>query len=131
MASQLAALTTTMKSARSALIAVQLDGGKLRVYNGTRPVTSGGDIINGQELLVEFSIPSPAGSVTNGVFTCAAISPAIIVKSGTPTWARALDSSNVAIFDCDVGAGGVVTLNTASLVKDGSCAVTSFIMTEA
>jgi hypothetical protein len=130
MASQLIGFTTALKTARATVVADAMAGGKIRVYNGTRPVTNGGEMVNGQELLVEFSLPTPAGTVTNGVFTGAAISPATIVKSGTPTWARVLNSSTVALFDADVGPGGVVTLNTASLVKDGSCAVTSVVLTE-
>lgn len=130
MASQLIGFTTAIKTARASVVLDALAGGKIRVYNGTRPVTNGGELLNGQELLVEFSLPTPAGTVTNGVFTGSSISPATIAKSGTPTWARVLNASTVTLFDCDVGAGGVVTLNTASLVKDGSCAVTSFVLTE-
>lgn len=130
--STLLGFATSRRTLRGELLATWLAGGKLRLYDGTRPADAD-TAISGQTLLVEFSLPNPAGTVTSGVFTGASLSPAMISVSGTPDFARVLDASNGTIFDADVGvsgSGSVIELNNLSLTSGGYCTITSFTLTE-
>lgn len=123
---------TARKTSRGELLATWLAAGKVKIYDGTRP-TNADTAIGSQVLLVEFTLPNPAGTVTSGVFTAGAISAATVGTAGTATWARILDSSAATIFDADVGvtsSGSVIEIDNVSLASGANCTVTSFVLTE-
>ena len=123
---------TARKTLRGELVASWLDGGEVRIYDGTRP-TDADTAIGSQVRLVTLELGDPAGTVTNGVFTAAAIAAALIAATGTPTWARVVDSAAATIFDADVGgvgSGAFIELDNLSLVEGAYCTVVSFTFTE-
>lgn len=120
------------RTSRANLILGWLAGGELRVYSGLRPATADTAITN-QILLVTFSIPNPAGTVTDGVFTGNAIAAAMVAADGNAAWGRVVDSSSGTIFDADVGlqnSGNFIEIDSLNLVQGGYCTVLSFGITE-
>jgi hypothetical protein len=125
-------LAVARRTSRGELLAGWLDGGEIRVYDGTRP-TDADTAITTQVNLVTFDIPDPSGTVTNGVFTGEEIELAIILESGTASWARVVDSTAATVFDADVGvngSGSLIELDNTSLVEGATVTVTSFTLTE-
>jgi hypothetical protein len=120
------------RTSRGELVSSWLDGGEIRVYDGTRPVDAD-TAIGAQVNLVTLEIPNPCGTVTAGVFTGEDIDLAIILESGTAAWARVVDSTAATVFDADVGvngSGALIELDNVSLVKGTAASVTSFTLTE-
>ena len=124
--------TTARRTLRGSLHAGWLDGGELHAY--TAPVPTDGDTaLTTQTLLAVYDLPSPAGTVTNGVFTAAAIAPATNLADGTVAFVRAFDSSDVEIGDYDVGtvgSGEAVEIDNLSFVAGSLSTITSFTVTE-
>ena len=124
--------TTARRTLRGSLHAGWLDGGELHAY--TAPVPTDGDTaLTTQTLLAVYDLPSPAGTVTNGVFTAAAIAPATNLADGTVAFVRAFDSSDVEIGDYDVGtvgSGEAVEVDNLSFVAGSLSTITSFTLTE-
>jgi len=130
--SNILGFTTSRRTSRGELLAGWLGGGRAEVYTAPRP-GSDNDEATTQTLLITFTFPGPAGTVTNGVFTGAAIAQAMIVATGTPVWARLFDSADVPIGNVDVGltgSGAFLQLDSLSLVEGGYCSVTGFGITE-
>jgi hypothetical protein len=124
--------TTARGTARANLTATWLDDGTVETYGGTRPATSD-TAVTDQPLLVIFDLPSPAGDVSNAVFTGDTIPPALILATGNATWARVKDSAGVAIGDCDAGvtgSGAMLELSNTALVAGAYATATSFTLTE-
>lgn len=123
---------TARKTSRANLVKGWFDGGKVLVYTATKPADSD-TAITDQTLLVTFEIPETSGTVSNGVFTGADIEPALVEVTGTPSWARLVDSDDATIGDVDVGltgSGEFIELDSLSLVEGAYCAVSSFGLTE-
>ena len=123
---------TARKTSRCNLVKGWFDGGEVRVYTADKPADSD-TAITTQTLLVTFVIPEVSGTVSNGIFTGAAISAAMIAATGTPVWARIVDTSDATIGDVDVGitgSGNFIELDNLSLVEGAYCSVTSFGLTE-
>lgn len=123
---------TARKTSRAELVLSWLDGGEVRIYDGTRPADAD-TAIGTQVLLITFELDDPAGTVTNGVFTAAAIAQTLITTAGTASWARVVDSASGTIFDADVGiegSGNLIEIDNVSLVEGAYCAVVSFTLTE-
>lgn len=123
---------TARKTSRGNLLAGWLDGGTIKIYTTARP-GSADTAISTQTLLVTFTIANPSGTVSNGVFTGASISAALIAETGNAAWARFADSSGVTICDGDVGladSGALVEIDNLSLAQGGYCSILSFGITE-
>ena len=119
-------------TSRAELLETWLSGGTVKVYDGTRPATPD-TAITSQALLAPFTLGSPAGTVTLGVWTAEPIASALVSADGSATWARIADSSGAVIADADVGAtgsGALMILNNTSLVSGGYVSVVSFTLTE-
>lgn len=130
--SNLLGFALARKTARGQLLAGWLDGGEIRVYDGTRPATAD-TAVTTQNLLVTFEIPDPAGDVDDGVFTGDAIDTALVAATGTAAWVRIVDDAAATVCDGDVGltdSGALVEINNLSLVEGGYCSVTGFTVTE-
>lgn len=123
---------TPRKTSRGNLLAGWLDGGAIQVYTAPRP-DDADTAITTQTLLVTFTLPDPAASVSDGVLTGNAIEPVLIAETGTAAWARFVDSAAATIGDGDVGledSGAFVELDTLSLVEGRYCSVVSFSIAE-
>ena len=123
---------TPRKTSRGELVASWLDGGEIRVYDGTRP-TDADTAITTQVNLVTFDILDPSGTVANGVFTASAIAQGLVIEAGTAAWARVVDNTAVTVFDADVGldgSGNLIEIDNVSLVQGAYCTVMSFMLTE-
>jgi len=130
--SNLVGFSTARKTSRAELVSSWLDGGEVRIYDGTRPANAD-TAITSQVLLVTLALPNPSGTVTSGVWTAEEIAMTLITTTGTAAWARIVTSAGVTVFDADVGVAGggaLVQLDNVSLVTGGYCTVVSFTLTE-
>lgn len=104
-------------------------GGKLRIYDGSRPATGG----TATTLLAELTLSATSGTVLNGVLTFAAITrDEVADNGGTATWFRIVDSDNNFVCDGSVtaaGGGGDLQLITTTVVAGQPVEVSSFIIT--
>jgi hypothetical protein len=95
--------------------------GKIRIYDGTQPAGPG-TAITSQVLLAEFTLADPAfGAAATGTADLDA-TPVLSttgVAAGTASWARALDSNNVAVFDGSAGTSGTDFIMNTTTVSVG------------
>jgi hypothetical protein len=130
--SNLMGFSAARKTSRAELVLSWLDDGEVRIYDGTRPADAD-TAISTQTLLITLELDNPAGTVTNGVFTAAAIAQTLIAADGNAAWARVVDSTGATIFDADVGlesSGNLIEIDNVSLVAGAYCTVVSFTLTE-
>lgn len=85
-------------------------------------------------LLGTLTLSQPAGTVTDGVLTFAAISedPAADTN-GTCTWARISDGDGNPVMDLpvgEIGSGQPIQINTTNIVQGGPLRITSAVLTE-
>lgn len=111
-----------------------LSGGTLVVYDAGSGVPASADTaLTDQTALVTFTIPDPAGTVTDGILTGAAIASALIAESGTAAFARAYDDADGVIGDYDVGgtgSGAAILLDNLTFVQGAYASVVSFVIEE-
>lgn len=130
--SNLMGFSAARKTSRAELVTGWLDGGEVRIYDGNRPADADASIST-QTLLTTLELDNPAGTVTENVFTAAAIAQAMVATSGNAAWARVVDSTGATIFDADVGlegSGNLIEIDDVSLVAGAYCTVVSFTLTE-
>ncbi|HOW75585.1 MAG TPA: hypothetical protein PK959_06595 [Candidatus Competibacteraceae bacterium] len=125
---------TARKQSRASTHLGWFAGGTLKVYTASRPA-SADTAISTQTLLATITLPSPAGTATDGVitFNAAGIDPTMIAADGTAAWARSADSSSAVIEDLDVGlqeSGAALILDNLNLVTGGLLSVVSLTITE-
>lgn len=84
-------------------------GGKLQVFDGTRPATPD-TAVTSQNMLVEFTIPGPAfeaptfdAANNRVVMPGTPVSPATSMNAGFATWARLLDFTGTPVYDGNCG----------------------------
>lgn len=93
---------------RADALAALLDGGYLRIYDGTRR-TYPDSAITTQTLLSEhrFSTPAFLAAAVDGVIEADSISSNLAAATGTPTWFAALQADGTTpVFDGSVGGAG-------------------------
>ncbi len=124
-------LATVAANASANAIASLLDGGSVRIYDGTRPATAN-TAVTTQILLAEPTFASPAfATAVAGVATAHAITdeddcPA----SGTAAWFRAVTSGGAAVFDGTVGTADTdCVLSNVAIVAHGTLSITSCTIT--
>lgn len=122
------------KQSRAATHLGWFDTGTIKLYTANRPA-SADTAISTQTLLATITMPSPAGTASDGIitFNAAGITPAMIVADGTAAWARCADSSSGVIEDMDVGlqgSGAALILDNLALVTGGLVSVVSLTITE-
>lgn len=130
--SNILGFTTARRTSRGELLAGWLGGGRAEVYTAPRP-GSDNDEATTQTLLITFTFPGPAGTVTDGVFTGDEIAQAMADANGIASWTRLFDSANAPIGNADVGltgSGAFLQLDNLSLVEGGYVSVTAFGITE-
>lgn len=104
---------------------------KIRLYDGTRPaVTDAPDVAS--NLIAEVTLQDPSGSVAaNALHLLAATTPATVLATGTPTWARAINGNGATAFDMDCGLSGSgkeVILTDAVLYAGGVVTIVSAVL---
>ena len=94
-----------LKNLRAQAHVVALAGGTLLIYDGAMPATGGGEITD-QVLLAEFTLPDPAGTVSDGAFALAAVADVMAAHDGVATWVRMQTSDDSWLMDLDAGGAG-------------------------
>lgn len=120
---------TTVRNDRMAVVNTASSGGKLSLYSGTKPAP-GGAITT---LLAEFTLASPAGSVTGGVLTFTDPTNTTVLADGQATWARITNSGGSWVADLtvsQVGGTGEIRLTEDNLTTGMVLDVTSLTITE-
>lgn len=118
-------------AAADAVLAL-LDGGKLRLYDGTQP-TDADTPITTQQLLAELTFNTPAfAAAVDGI---AAANPITADPSapgsGTATWFRAVTAGGATVFDGSVGTSSAnVILNSTAISAGASVALSAFSYTQ-
>jgi hypothetical protein len=130
-------INTSLRTNRVTIIKDAIDNGgdeysagKLLIYSGTRPAT--GEAIDeyDNDLLVQFDLPYPCGTVSDGVLTFSAIETALVLESGVATWARLVDADDDFVADFSVAVAGDVRLDDIELFKDDFVRCTLATITE-
>jgi len=106
-----------LRSAQNnALIAYAGTGAIMHLYSGTEPANAN-TAITTQTLLVSLPIPGVFGTDSNGTLTLGAVTPSIVVATGTATFFRITKSDNTTVvMDGSVGLSGAdLILNETDL----------------
>jgi hypothetical protein len=91
----------------------------LDLYDGEQP-TLGAEATGA--LIATITLDTPPGAIVSGALVLAATNAAMVLVSGTPTWARCKSSAGEVAFDCDVSGpsgGGAVQLTSVPLYAGG------------
>lgn len=102
----------------------------IAIYSGTQPA-DGDAGLSGNTLLATLTMSDPAApAASGGTLTFSPITEDTSADAtGTATWARVRSSDGAQGFDCDVtatGGGGVIEVNTTSIVAGGPVRITAF-----
>jgi hypothetical protein len=110
-----------------------LNGGKLRIYDGTQP-TDADTALGAQVLLADLALnatafaAASAGSKAANSITQDSSADA----TGTATWGSLLTSGNTRLLDYSVGTATVnLTLNSAAISSGAAVSVSSFTISQA
>ncbi len=127
------ALRNAQLDAVNTLINGGSGAGTCKIYTGTIP-TNADTAVGSQTLLATLTFTDPAaGAASASTLTFSAITQdSSADATGTATWARVADSSGATVFDCTVtatGGGGVIELNTTSIVSGGPVSITGGTLT--
>lgn len=110
-----------------------LDGGKIRLYDGTQPLDPN-TAITTQVMLAEFTpLATPAWAAAASASKALNAVPAgSIVVAGTTTWGSFLTSGNVRKCDFSVGTSGAnLNMNAVVLAVGAAISITSFTVSQA
>ena len=129
----MASIDNTARNAAADAVCTLLNGGSLRIYDGTPPAGAGASLA-GNTLLAELPLANPAfGAASSGVATANTITAdASADATGTATFARLLTSGAVARVQLTVGSGsGELDLSSTSITVGGNVSVSSLTYTQA
>lgn len=131
--------TTGANAARDAAIdaiAATLNGGSLRIYDGTPPADANA-ALSSNDLLAQLTLGDPAfGSASSGVVTANSITADTSADAtGEPTFFRLLTSGGDVVYQGDAGEAGaeelvLSDLSAGQIVAGGSVSVTSLTITQ-
>ncbi len=124
-----AALTfsTAARSDMMTAVLPSLNGGTLRLYNGTKPSALG---TPAGTLLATLTLSNPAGTVSNGELTLGSVTQTNTSHvNGTPTFARFSNSGGTAVADIDIGAGAGNLQFTGTVVNGQNVTITGVTLT--
>lgn len=126
-------LTNLAANTKADALTALLDGGYLRIYDGTQPAT-GDTAIGAQVLLAELTFGTPAfGAAVAGVATANAITgDASANATGTATWFRLFKTDGTtAVLDGSVGISGCdLNLATVAIVATTAVPVSALTIRE-
>lgn len=121
---------TTLRNSQAQAILDAIAAGVVNVYNGTEPATPQ-TALSGNTLLASFVLDNPAGTKSSGVITLTAdVQDSSADASGTPTFVRVMDSTNVTChlqMTAAVGSGEwnfTTALTTGQIVPLSSGSIT-------
>lgn len=120
---------TTVRNDRMFVVRDASNGGKLALYDGTKPAPGGAVTTK----LAEFNLATPCGSVTGGVLTFTDPANATVIADGQATWARITNSGGSWVADftvSQVGGTGEIRLTEDNLTTGMALDVTSLTITE-
>lgn len=120
---------TTVRNDRMSVVNTAVSGGKLALYDGTKPAPGGSVTTK----LAEFNLATPAGAVSGGVLTFTDPTNTTVVASGQATWARMTSSGGSWVADftvSQVGGTGEIRLTEDDLTTGMALDVTSLTITE-
>ncbi len=114
-------------------VATALNGGVLRIYDGTQP-PSAENAITTQATIANFAVSSPAqiAGITSGTITFQLPSAVSSTTSATASWYRVYTSAMTAMWDGNVGTAGDsrdLTLNSVNISLGASVSITSWTRT--
>lgn len=110
-----------------------VNGGKLRLYDGTQP-TNADTALGAQVLLADLALNATFGAAAAaGVKTANAItSDTSADATGTCTWGSLTTSANVRLLDFSVGTSGAdLNLNSVAIQAGATVAVTALTVSQA
>jgi hypothetical protein len=123
-------LSNAAANAAADAVTAQLDGGFLRIYDGTQPADAD-TAIGAQVLLAELTFNATAfGAAVAGVATANAItSDSSANATGTATWFRAVRSNGTSVvYDGSVGtATSNLVLNSVAISAGAAVSVSALI----
>lgn len=107
-----------------------LNGGTIRIYDGSRPATPE-TAVSTQVLLAELTLNATAfGAAASASASANAITAdSDIDASGTASWARVRTSGGTAVADLTVtatGGGGDIEFNSVAFQADAQASISSF-----
>jgi len=123
--------STALRNSRADAIAAAVgSGGKVLIYNGTKPATGGAatTMLSTHTLSGAF-----AAAASNGVLTGNLPPDVNATNSGTGTWGRITTSGGTPVIDGTVGVAGSganIIVNSTTFTAGVSCSVTSMVFTE-
>jgi hypothetical protein len=120
-------LALARRQSRASLMGTWLDGGTLKLYDGTRP-TDPDTAVTDQVLLASFTLPDPSGAASSGIWVGDLPEPTLILADGYPTWGRFADDQGNTVSDGGVGvsgSGNAIEVTNASFVAGAYASVTS------
>lgn len=109
-----------------------VNGGKLRIYDGTQP-TDADTALGAQNLLSTLLLNATAfAAASGGIATANAIaSDTNAAATGTASWGSLLNSSNIRKLDFSVGTSGAdLNFNSVAIQSGATVAVTSATVTQ-
>ena len=125
-------LSATAASTAADALCALLDGGHVRIYDGTRPTTAD-TAITTQVLLAAPTFGTPAfAAAIAGVSTANALTDDTdAVASGTASWFRAVTSGGASVCDGSVGTSAAdCVLSSLTVIQHGTVSVTSCTYTQ-
>lgn len=124
----LAALRNNRLDEITALIDAGAGGGKIVLYDGTRPATGG--TATTEVATLTFSVTSfPAASA--GTMSANAITDDTSATGGTTTWFRVVDSNDTFVLDGDCGTSGSdLNLDNTTISAAATVSISSFALTD-
>ena len=115
-------------NAQAAVLNSEVNGGVLRIYDGTKPSTAD-TALSGQHLLAEFTLPTPVfGTPSAGVVTANAITATTGLFAATATWYRVWKAGGTTP-EWQGDAPGELTLNSYAITVGAAVSVTSWTHT--
>lgn len=124
-----AALTfsTSVKSDILTAVLPSLNGGTIKLYNGTKPSALGSPT---GTLLATLTMSNPAGTVSSGVFTLGSVTQTNSSHvNGTPTFVRISTSGGTVVADIDIGSGAGNLQFTGSVTTGQNVTLTGVTFT--
>lgn len=123
-------LSIAAANAEADAVCALLDGGSVRVYDGSQPATAD-TALTTQVLLVSCAFGAPAfGPAGGGVAEASPLADGTAVATGTASWFRAVTSGGAAVFDGAVGTSGAnLNLPSVALGPGVVVSIDSFVYT--
>lgn len=114
-------LTNLWVNTEADAAAVLLNGGFIKVYDGTQPAT-GDTTLGSQTLLVTLTLSNPAfASAVAGVLTANTVTSGVAVGAGTATWFRAVKTDGTTkVLDGSVGTASANMLLPTTAISIGA-----------